>query len=239
MKQVQPLKNGEERLFLSFVEQLSRSFVQLRSVAELAGTQDAATAQMHWQTVQELSQSTLRLAESYALHLRTQGSLSDIQLEQVTISSLLYDTAQELQPFAKRYDVELRLEPGPRMLPVVADRALLRSAFAALGQVFVLAQSQADEKGVVKLAGHRSRYGVVAGLYGNLPHLGADSLRRARRLSGMAREPLHNLASGPVAGVFVADALLQSLEAKLHAARYCGMTGLAVTLDPGRQMHLI
>lgn len=230
---------AEDTLLLTLAEQLMRPFKQLSNLAELAGGQSPDTAHVYWQTVQELSQASMQLVECYALHLRLQGSLTELRLEPLAISSLLYDTAQDLQPLARQYNVEIEVESAPNMLPVIGDYNVLRSALLALGQVFVLAQAQSDDKGSIRLAGHKSRYGLVAGLYTGMPHFGPDHLRRAQRLSGIAREPLHTLTSGPAAGVFVADALLQSLKTRLHAARYHGLTGLAVTLDSSEQMQLV
>jgi hypothetical protein len=234
--------SGQERLFLSLAEQFTRPLLQLTQIAELAGNDDLQTSMERWKTVQAIAGSSLQLAESYALSLRVHGKVTPLELEPVTISSLLYDTAQNLQPFARAYGVELDLEPGPRVQPIIADRTVLQSALISLGQVFVVAQAETEADGnpqLVRLAAHRSRYGVVAGLYGQSTQIGADSLRRAQALHGKASEPLKSLVSGPAAGVFVADSLLQTLATRLHAARYRSLTGLAATLQPSQQMQLV
>jgi hypothetical protein len=136
-------------------------------------------------------------------------------------------------------DGELQLETGPKTTPILADRSVLQSAMTALGQVFVLSQAEADEPAPVRLSAHRSRYGVVAGLYSQAAGFGADSLRRAQALSGTARQPLQRLVSGPAAGVFVADSLLKAISARLHVARYHNLTGLAATLQSSQQLQLI
>jgi hypothetical protein len=233
---------SQEQLFLGLAEQLSRPFLQLSHEAELAlatSHSTAGAAQARWETVQTLAQSSLQLVESYALSLRVHGKITALELEPVTISSLLYDTADALQPFARRYGVNLELDPGPRIQPVMADRAVLQSAMMSLGQVFVMAQAETEEPSAVRLIAHRSRYGIVAGLYGCSHQLGADSLRRAHALQGKARQPLHRLVSGPAAGVFVADSLLQTLASRLHVARYHSLSGLAATLQPSQQLQLI
>jgi len=229
----------QERLFLSLVEQLSRPFLQVARLSELPVTDDPVAEKMRWETVQAIANSSLQLVDSYSLSLRLQGNARQLELEPVTVSSLLYDTAQALQPFARQYAVELELEPGPKIQPVLADRSVLQSAMISLGQVFVLSQSESEERVPVRLSAHRSRYGIVAGLYGQTPGLGADSLRRAQSLSGKARQPLQRLVSGPAAGVFVADSLLKALSARLHVARYRNLTGLATTLQPSQQLQLI
>jgi hypothetical protein len=162
-----------------------------------------------------------------------------LELEPVTVSSLLYDTAQALQPYARQYSVKVELESGPKMTPILADRAVLQSAMVSLGQVFVLAESENEKHAPVRLAAHHGRYGVVAGLYGQIPGLGVDSLRRAQQLHGNARQPFGRLVSGSAAGVFVADSLLKALSTRLHAARYHNLTGLATTLQPSSQLQLI
>jgi hypothetical protein len=230
--------NSQERLFLSLTEQMSRPLLQVAQLAELAAD-DPETAAELWQQVQAIAQSSLQLVESYALSLRVHGKVTPLELEPVTISSLLYDTAGVLAPFARQYGVELELDPGLRMQPIMADRTVLQSAMVSLGQVFVLAQAQSDDRATVHLNAHRGRYGIVAGLYGCSAQLGADSLRRARALQGKARQPLQRLVSGPAAGVFVADSLLHTLAARLHVAKYHSLTGLATTLQPSQQLQLI
>ena len=231
--------NDQEQLFLSLAEQLTRPFLQIYHLAELAQTDSPKAAALRWQTVQTISNASMQLAESYALSLRVQGKVTPLEYEPVTVSSLLYDTAAALEPFAKEYGVELELDTGLKAQPIFADRAVLQSAMTSLGQVFVVAQSESDVRAAVRLAAHRSRYGVVAGLYGNMPGLGADSLRRAHALRGTARQPLQRLVSGPAAGVFVAESLLHTLASHLHVARYHNMTGLAATLHPSQQLQLV
>lgn len=227
----------QERLFLSLVEQLSRPFLQISRVSEQCSVDGAEVAQ--WDLVRAIADASLHLAESYALSLRVHGKVTPLEIEPITVSSLLYDTAQELQPYARQYSVKLELQPGPKMQPILADRTVLQSALTSLGQVFVLSQSEADEPAPVCLSAHRSRYGVVAGMYSQAPGLSADSLRRALKLGGTARQPLSNLVSGPAAGVFVADSLLKALAARLHVARYHNLTGLATTLQPSQQLQLV
>ncbi len=230
--------SDQERMFLGLAEQLSRPLLQVAQLAELAVHDDVQVAHQRWQTVGAVAHASLQLVESYALSLRVHGKVTPLHLEPVTVSSLLYDTAQHLQPFAKQYDVELQLEPGPRVQPIIADRAVLQSALTSLGQVFVVAQAESGEQSPVRLSAHRNRHGMVAGLYGNST-LGTESLRRAQTLHGQARQPLEHLVSGPAAGVFVADSLLRTLAAHLHVARYRGLTGLAATLQPSQQLQLV
>ncbi|HUB93081.1 MAG TPA: hypothetical protein VMB52_01115 [Verrucomicrobiae bacterium] len=225
--------NQQERLFLGLVEQLTRPLLAISHLSEVA------TMSEDWQTVRVLANSSLRLAEGYALSLRVHGKVAPLQLEPVTVSALLYDAAEGIEPFAQRYGVSVELNTGPRVQPVVADRQVLQSAFESLGQVFVLAQAESETPGSVYLMAHRSRHGAVAGLYSGSMQLGVESLRRARAVQGRAHQPLQQFVDGPAAGVFVAESLLGTLSARLHVARYHNLSGLATTLQPSQQLQLI
>lgn len=236
---LQPKKqliNRDEQLLLSVIEQVKLPFVQIASLSELAQENPTPEA---WQAVHNSAISALGLVESYALSLRLQGKLTPLQLEPVTVSSLLYDAAQELESYAKQQHVELELDTGPRLMPILGDKSVLRSALVSLGYVFIDASSQPESRSVVRLAAHRSRYGVVAGLYAGIDDFGTENLRRAHAMQGQARQPLQRLSSGSAAGVFVADTLLHTISSKLHVARYHKLTGLAATLSPSQQLQLV
>jgi len=235
----QAQQGNQDQLFLSMVEQLAQPLLQVSQLAQLAEDDTALQASERWQTVQSIVDSSLQLIESYSLSMRIHGKITPLAFEPVAISALLYDTAHELEPFAKQYGVKLLLDTGPKVEPIVSDRAVLHSALTSLGQVFVLSQAENEDHSSVHLNAHKNRYGIVAGLYGCSQQLGVDSLRRAHALQGKARQPLQQLVSGPAAGVFVADSLLQALAARLHVAHYRNLTGLAATLHPAQQMQLV
>jgi hypothetical protein len=231
--------SSQERLLLGLAEQLVRPLMTMSRLGELSSDAGTENSLEDWRLVQSLADSSLQLVESYVLSLRVHGKITPLALEPVTVSSLLYDTAASLAPFAKQYGVEVELDTGPRVQPVFADRMVLHSAMVSLGQVFITAQAESDEHTPVRLNAHRDRYGIVAGMYGDSVRLGADSLRRAKAVQGRARQPFQQLVSGPAVGVFVADSLLQALAARLHVARYRSLTGLAATLQPSQQLRLV
>lgn len=229
----------QERLFLSLAEQLSQTFLRLARVAETAPSSDELTRLQQWSIVHDVSEAAMLLTESYALNVRLVQHLATPELEPITISSLFYDAAQQLTPLARRYGVELRLADLPRMSPVISDRVVLQSALVSLGQVFVAAQAENEMIQPLHLAAHRSRYGVVGGLYSEQSELSADAFRRAQSLYGTARQPIARMTSGSASGVFIADNLLRAVATKLHVARYHNMTGLATTLPVCNQLQLV
>lgn len=239
MQQITRSLEEQDRLLLSVSDQLKLPLTQIARMAELAQTTGQTLD--YWKEVEVTAAAALSLVESYALSLRLSSQLERPELAPLTVSSLLYDTAESLSPMAKKCGVELQLDTGLRALPVLGDRQVLLAALSALGYVFIEGSMTGpdDDPVVLRLSAHRSRYGIVAGIYSSTPGMATDSLRRARALYGRARQPYSQLTFGPAAGVFVADSLLSSLSTRLHAARYHKFNGLAVTLTPGRQLQFV
>jgi hypothetical protein len=235
----QPNQTDEERLFLSLSEQLRHVFLLITRFAERAGSMPPEVQTAQWQAVRDVSESAMFLTEAYAESGKLQHRLTSPEIEPVTVSALLYDAAERLRPLARQYDVELALDEVPRLTPVMSDRYILQAALTSLGQVFVLAQAEAENHMPLMFAAHRTRYGIVAGVYTEDSELTAEAFRKGRMLYGRSSQPLGKLVSGPATGVFVADALLQSISAKLHLARYHGRVGLGVTLPICDQLQLV
>lgn len=229
----------QERLFMSLADGMSHTMLQLARLSEQAGMASRQRRE-HWQLVRDLSQASLQLLESYVLTMRMQGGTAEPELAPVAVPSLLQETAHLLEPFARQLNVTLELDMPQRLVPIMSDRAVLQSALLSLGQVFIAAQSQTDdERGVVRLGAHMGRSGVIAGWYGRHLDLPTSVLSRARKLHGKARQPIPEFTCGPTAGVFIADSLLHSVAAQLHAARYHNATGLATTLPACQQLRLV
>ena len=97
-------------LFSSLAEQVKLPFVQIAHAAEIQKLHpNKKTLEDLQKTIAVTSAAALQLIDGYLLHIRLQQQ-AELTLEPVSISSLLYDTAQKLDAFAKAHDCELRLE---------------------------------------------------------------------------------------------------------------------------------
>jgi len=56
---------------------------------------------------------------------------------------------------------------------------------------------------VVRLAAHRGKQGIVAGMFANSEGLGSDMYQRAHQLYGRTRQPLAQMSAGSGAGVLL------------------------------------
>lgn len=225
-----------EQLFACLAEQVKLPFIQVAQAAELMEA-GVIGAQQGQHTIQEVSQAALQLIDGFLLQVRLQQE-SQLQLESVSLSSILYDTAELLDSYAKLHGVEVQLDIAGKYGPVMAHGLGLRAALANIGYSLI----DAAEKGkrhIVTLSAHRSANGISTGVYSDSGQLTSNLLKQARILQGTVHQPLVGFSSSNAAGVFVADGLLTSLGTSLRVSRFRGASGLAVTFLPSRQLSLV
>lgn len=224
------------QLLRAVAEQLKTPLTTIARQAEL-GQMVGNTAFSDLFTIQQQATAALTLVDSYLLGLQLLRDQTNLVLEPVSVSSLLLDTAHELDGLAKRYGMELELHIAGRYAPVMAHTAGLKSALLALG--YALLEGYPLGKGErLILAAHQTPQGIVTGLYGKYEQLNADTWRRALALKGRAARPLPALSTNG-AGLFVADAILQAMSTRLRVGRYLKQQGLATTLLPSQQLTFV
>lgn len=230
-----------EQLFLAMAEELKLPLQHIARQAELQQLQSAAGLATGLQDIQASADMTLQLLDSYLLSLRLSlQPETSLQLEPVSLSAVLHDTAAELQHIAANYGVTLTLHVQGRYEPVLAHRQALQSALVALGYAVIEALPATGVKRQhLQLATHRTKQGIVAGVYGELDALTPQLFRRAQQLHGHVRQPLVGTLPGSGAGVFVADTILAAMASRLRAGRFMKLPGFAVTLPASEQLQLI
>lgn len=230
----QPILSQE--LLLSVAEELKLPLLQIARQAERARLDGRANSTQ----IQTTAEAALRLLDNYALAVRLRLEAAELRTEPVSVSSVLYDAGQQLDSYAKNYGVELELHIAGRYGTVMAHRHGLEAALVSLGSALIEAlPAQESPQLKLQLATHRSRYGIVAGLYSPTPALTAAALRRGRRLQRHSRQPLLTLSHTSGAGVFVADAILQAMHLRLGVSRHHRLHGLGTVLPPNNQLQLV
>lgn len=225
-----------QELLLSVAEELKTPLMQIARQAELGlinGETDIAK-------IQSTAKNALNLLDNYALGVRLAMRPEDLSVESVSVSSVLYDAGQQLDALAKNYGVELDLSIAGRYGPVLAHRKGLQAALVSLGAAFIEAlPAQEGTQLKLQLATHRSRYGIVAGVYANTKQLSNDALRDGRELQKLSRQPLNHLTHTSGAGIFVAETILHSMHLKLTSSRHHKLYGLGTVMQSSRQLQLV
>jgi hypothetical protein len=225
-----------QQLLLSVAEELKLPLLQIGRLAE----QGQLNGQADFKTIQASADSALRLLDNYALGIRLTLEPHPLASEAVSVSSVLYDAGQQLDALAKSYGVALELNIAGRFGPVLAHRAGLQAALVSQGAALIEALPAQDAPQLkLHLATHRSRYGIVAGLYADTKQLSSQTLQKGRQLQRRSRQPLLNLTHTSGAGVFVADTILQAMDLRLTASRHHRLYGLGTVLQPNHQTQLV
>jgi hypothetical protein len=228
-----------EQLFLSLAEGLKLPLQHIARQAELAflvgkGGEDLTQ-------IQTSADVTLHLLDSYLLSLRLYAEPEErFATEQVCVPAVLYDTRQQLARTARQYGVELEMHVQGKYEPVMAHRQALQTALVSLGYSLIEAlPSMGATQLRLQLAAHRTKHGIVAGMYCDVEELTPQVLRQGQELYGHARQPLVSVSPGSGAGVFIADAILQAMSSRLRVGRFQKQAGFAVTLPPSQQLALV
>lgn len=226
------------QLLLSVAEQLKVPLTHIARQTELVtdGTVDTLNAKI----IAVHASMALTLVDGYLLGLELLHNKNQLELEPVSVASLLVDTAHALEGHAQQYRVPLELHIGGRYEPVMAHAAGLKAALLSMGFAMIEAQA-ARPKNVsrhIMLAGHRKSSGIVAGMYGH-EALDPAQWRKALALCGKAQQPLAEIFGTPGAGVFVADMLAQAMESRVRIGRHGRQAGFALTLQPSQQLQFI
>jgi len=226
-----------QELLLGVAEELKLPLLQIARQSELAllhGTADI-------NTIRATARTALQLLDNYVLGVRLALEPQQFPLESISVSSVLYDSAQQLDVFAKSYGVHLELNVAGRYGPVIANRRGLQAALVSIGAALIeaLPAQEGSRQLSMQLATHRSRYGVIAGAYTETKALTKETLQRGRRLQGTSRQPLLNVSQTSGAGIFVADAILHAMDLKLMASRHHRLHGLATVLQPNHQLQIV
>jgi len=224
----------EERLLVAIAEQLKFPLLQIARSAEL-GRQHNIDQHAN---IEAIAEASLKLVDGYILANQLSRQQLTLELEPVSISSVLHDTAHNMYQLAKQYDCELQMHLAGKYGPVMAHKPSLEIALTNLTHAFIEASAK-KEKAIVLLAAHRSRNGIVTGIFGDHSDLTTDMYRRAKHLYGRARQPLPTVSATNGAGIYLADSLLQAMSSRLNVAHHHKLTGLAATFLPSRQLQLI
>ncbi len=225
-----------QELLLGVAEELKVPLLQIARQAEQA----QISGKPNLALIQATADTALRLLDNYALGVRLALEPEKLATESVSVSSVLYETGEQLNVLAKSYGVSLKLSIAGRYGPVLTHRQGLQAALVSLGAALIEAlPAQESPQLTLHLATHRSRYGIVAGLYADSRQLTNVALQRGRQLQAYSRQPLIGLSHTSGAGIFVADSILRSMRLSLTASRHHRLYGLGTVLQPIHQLQLV
>jgi K+-sensing histidine kinase KdpD len=229
-------------LLSSVAEQLKVPLTVIARQAELSTLVGDATL-LQPESVRVQADAALQLVDSYLLGLELLRGQTQLELEPVSVSSILVDTAHALTRFARQYGMDVEVEVAGRYEPVMAHARGLRAALLSLGYGMVEShaaqQNHPGHYARLMLATHRTPHGIIAGMYGTGDAVRTAQWRAALRLLRRAPQPVTGIVAGTGAGLFVADTIFRGMATHLRVGVWQRQRGLAATLQPSQQLQLV
>lgn len=227
---------SNDDLLVAVAEHIKMPLLHISQHLELARSgQDINIAR-----IENITDIAMNLIDGYIFSRQLVPGQTSLDLEPVTVSSVLQDSANKLSKIAKDYSCKLELSLSGKYGPVVAHRQSVESAMIMLGYAFIEAQQDTESKNRrIVLAAHRNHHGITTGIYGHQKSLTSDMLKCANTLYGRAHRPLLAMGHSSGAGVFLADKLLNNIDSQLFVSRHRNLTGLAAIFTPSPQLKLV
>lgn len=226
-----------DRLFKILIEQLKLPFLHIARQTEAAkyGTMT------DYADINSIAEMSIKLIDSYLL-TSGESDQTSLELEPVSLSSVLNSAAENLTSLAKVYDCDVELHLGGKYAPVMSRNDKLEAAITMLGYSFIesnLANSPNRKRGRVILSGYRTSHGLVAGVFSPEVEITNENFQHSINNFRSTKQAIPEMSHSTGAGIFIADSILRDLTTKLRVAHYKRISGLAATLIPSQQLQLV
>ncbi len=223
------------KLLLNLTDQLKNSLLQISKSTETS----IKTGLENNFLIKSTSDYTVELLNAYSLGLKLAFEDIAINLEPISVSAVLYSTAEKLAAIAKNYDVDIDLNISGKNNLILSNYSGLETSLVSLGYSMIESLPSTDNKQMkIYLASHMCRYGLVAGIYTDSSALTNEALKKGRKLYGMVRQPLTSFSHTASSGIFLADSILNNLNLKLKTSQHRHLHGLGIVLEPIPQLQL-
>jgi len=228
-------------LFLNLIQNLQRSIINIIDQVDLIKISEDSQG---LENIKNLAINSNHLIESYNLVIRLLQDQASLSLEAVSLSSVLFNVVENLKLVAKNYEVNLVFNNEGKFYPVLADRVVLESSLTSLGISLIEALPAFINKQPRQIdlfaAIHRSKYGLVIGLYfDDQPTFSRQLITKNQTILRRANQPLPLFSYNAASGIFLAKSMLSLMNLDLVASKHHGLHGLGLVMSPIRQLSLM
>ena len=227
----------DDRLLKIIIEQLKLPLLHIARQTE--GAKYGSLAD--YNNLNSIAEMSIKMIDSYLLTTSQNDQLS-LQLEPVSISSVLNNAASNLSRLAGMYNCSIELVLAGKYGPVMSQKDRLEAAYTMLGYSYIeanMSNSHKNKPGKIILSGYKTSKGLVAGIFSPEIKVDNESFHRSINSFGKSRQGVPDISQSTGAGIFIADTILSDLSTKLRVAHYKKISGLAATLIPSQQLQLI
>ena len=228
-------------LFLNLLQNIQHSILNISNQVDVI---KLTKNHNNLDVIKNLSQNTNHLIENYSLMINLLQNQQELSLEPVSLAAILYDVVNNLQSLAADYGVNLVFNNEGKFFPVLSNYVVLEVSLTSLGISLIEALPAliVDQSRQIELfaAIHRSKYGLVVGLYfDDQPILSQYLINKSQKILRKSKQPLPMLSYGPASGLFLAKNILNFMNLNLKSSKHHNRYGVGVILPPIKQLAFI
>lgn len=223
------------RLLYALVEELKMPFMQVARSAEFGRLMNDRD---QYRRIEITAEAAIKLLDSYVLSSQTLINQLPLELNSISLTSTMYDSAQNLSRLTKLYNTEINIQVEGKCGLVMANKNALEAALTSLAYTFISANDFSTKK-LVTFFAQKDHGFVRAGIYSSNSQISKKTLDSARKLYGTARQPASTITHKSGAGLYVADSLFYAMNSELQFSRHNKKSGLIANLLPSAQLSLL
>ena len=228
-------------LFLNLLQNIQHSILNISNQVDVI---KLTKNHNNLDVIKNLSQNTNHLIENYSLMINLLQNQQELSLEPVSLAAILYDVVNNLQSLAADYGVNLVFNNEGKFFPVLSNYVVLEVSLTSLGISLIEALPAliVDQSRQIELfaAIHRSKYGLVVGLYfDDQPILSQYLINKSQKILRKSKQPLPMLSYSPASGLFLAKNILNFMNLDLKSSKHRNRYGVGVILPPIKQLAFI
>ncbi len=188
------------------------------------------------QVLQTITEHALRDIEAFMTTF-SQAKSAQLQIEPISLGSILVDTSVKLNPYAKVNEISLHVDDRSKHQLVLGNARLLSQGLEMITRTLCDFASDHPDPVVTMRADTRHGYPRL-GVYRNDIDLTAHDVALAKKLIGGARVNAGLFQQLGALRMVIVGRLLEPMGLTLRSAKSSGNKGLALQLLPSSQVGL-
>ena len=231
---------ADQFLLRAIAEELKLPLNRIARSAELGDLlKDEEDISNHLKLIETDTKVAMQLVEGYLIGLQLSDTQQILDLEPVSVGSILNDTAHQLSGLAAEHGLDMEIYIHGRQRLVMANAKALSTAFLNVGSTLIAMQPASPKRQVLTLVSYPRGANMIAGVYGNQTPISKQDWQRGQELYGRARQAIKTLNATNGAGLFVADTIFKAMASKLRPSHHRQQQGLAASLSLSQQLQLV
>lgn len=226
-----------DKVLKALIRELKNPLLLVARSSELAAKDGSA---VDFAEIEKTAEQALQLIDNYLLSAQSEYGQKQLQLEPISLGSIFYDVANEINALAKANNYELQVDTGHAKAPVMVDPQAARTALGSLSQIMMIPNPDKRAKILRLTAFKKSTSEVVAGvLVPGSEGFTESELAAAARLQGSTVTVLGKGSVSSGIHLAIAQSLAEAMGGQVLPVKRLRMKGLGMQLIKSEQLALV